>query len=151
MRTTTLISTGLCAMLLATVEANAEVYRVAHNKGDTTLTTTLTPLPLTNGGATELTFTVDSKRTVLITFSGECSTDGNGGFAQIDIMVDGKARSVTDQVDDAFCTGLDYVMASVTIGVNVRKGTHTVAVHASVVGGTSTIGSMQDMSIAIFD
>ncbi len=135
------------AVVLIGAQAYANTQAFFARTGNFTFTVPVA-VPLTNGGATQVTFTGSGRRT--ITYTAECSNNAANttSYVTIAIVVDGIQLAPTgNNTADAFCTSDGtsgyggYVMTAAQGRTgNLADGTHTVQILASLAGGAGWLG-----------
>ena len=138
----------LLTVALATVSASAETLkRFATRRADDTGTTSGVFKPLTDGGATSVTFSTGAtNRLIKISFSAECAVLGTGPqqWVATVILVDGVEAEPAQGGDFAFCGTTDSGAhfqwtgsAEVRLITVPSIGTHTVQIQVLLGGGAT--------------
>ncbi len=117
-------------------------------------------VPLNDGSATSVRFSVASERKVVITYSAECAVDAaadnNSAWLEITILIDGVPLRPTGGTSDAFCSAdgkvgfNNWVRPSVTGYLLVGAGIHTVQVQTSGQFGATGLW-LGDTALIIFE
>jgi hypothetical protein len=142
---------GLALAIATTVTLSAKLVADATRTGNHLFTGVNQTIPLTNGGATTLTFSGKGRH--LISYSAECETDGT--WLSIEILVDGVAVAPTAGGSDAFCSDHNdndsndaWAVSHYRVATpNLASGNHTVQVRATVFGIAS--GWLGDSALLI--
>lgn len=148
-------------LALATTATMAGVISTSTRLGNwSTNSPTAVFVPLNDGNATSVRFSVSTERKVVITYSAECAVDAaadnNSAWLEITILIDGVPLRPTAGTSDAFCSSdgkvgfNNWVRPSVTGYLLVGPGIHTIQVQTSGLNGATGLW-LGDTALIVFD